>query len=234
MFDVALFLEALTTPAMLRGAFIALLLSVVVFAASFVLCLPIAVVLDDRRPALRWTAKSYTWLFRAAPLLVVLLLVWNGLPQLVPGLIDANWYTPFLAAFLAMTLVTVAYMAEIMRGALRSVGPGQKEAATALGLRPLQTFMLIQLPQALRVAAPILMNELISLVKLTSLAYTVSVREIMAVVNNAIAASFRFVEWYSAALVYYIAIVSLLMIAQNLIVARRGSSMKGGTTHAMG
>lgn len=230
MFDTELFLQALTTPALIRGAGVAVALSLVVFAVSFLLCLPMAVLLDAKRAPLRLLARGYTWIFRAAPLLLILLLVWNGLPQIIPALIRSDWYSPFVAAFLAMLLVTVAYMAEIMRGALRAVGPGQRDAASALGLRPLPAFALIVLPQALRVASPVLMNELISLVKLTSLAYIISLREIMAVVNDAIASTFRFVEWYSAALIYYIGIVSILMVLQTLMDARRTAWLDGRTS----
>lgn len=65
-----------------------------------------------------------------------------------------------------------------------------------------------------------MVNEFINLLKVTSLAYVISLREIMAVVNDAIAASFRFVEWYCAALIYYLAIVSLFMLAQSIIARR--------------
>ena len=140
MFDFQLFLNALVTPALLWGAGVAVLLSALVFAVSFLLCLPMALWLDAPQAPLRIFARSYTWMFRAAPLLLMLLLVWNGLPQVIPALIRSDWYSPFAAAFLAMSLVTVAYMAEIMRGALRSVGSGQKDAARALGLRPFLSF----------------------------------------------------------------------------------------------
>lgn len=133
-------LNALVTPALLWGAGVAVLLSALVFAVSFLLCLPMALWLDAPQAPLRIFARSYTWMFRAAPLLLMLLLVWNGLPQVIPALIRSDWYSPFAAAFLAMSLVTVAYMAEIMRGALRSVGSGQKDAARALGLRPFLSF----------------------------------------------------------------------------------------------
>ncbi len=111
-------------------------------------------------------------------------------------------------------------MAEAMRGALAAIGQGQTDAARALGLNRLQTFFLVVLPQALRIVMPVLVNEFINLIKLTSLAYVISMREIMAVVNDAIASSFRFVEWYSAALVYYLVIVSILMFLQRLIQSR--------------
>ncbi|MDD3445803.1 MAG: transporter, partial [Zavarzinia sp.] len=70
------------------------------------------------------------------------------------------------------------------------------------------------------VALPPLMNEFINILKVTSLAYVISLREIMAVVNDAIATSFRFVEWYCAALVYYLVIVSILMLAQAAVEKR--------------
>ena len=219
-FDVALFLQALTTPALLQGAGVALILSIVVQVFSFLACLPVALALRSPKRGRKALASIYVWLFRAAPLLLVLLIVWNGLPQLLPGLLRADWYTPFAAAFVAMSLVTIAYMAELMRGALLAVGPGQADAAAALGLKPVPAFALVILPQALRVALPGLINEFINLVKLTSLAYVISLREIMAVVNDAIATSFRFVEWYSAALIYYLVIVSILMVIQARIARR--------------
>lgn len=212
MFDGEVFINALMTPALLKGAGVALILSVMVQIVSFVVCLPIAVSLDSSKRNRKALANVYVWLFRAAPLLLILLIVWNGVPQVFPSLLKSGWFTPFVGAFVAMTLVTTAYMAEIMRGAFRAIGKGQAEAAAALGLTPLKTFVLVILPQAFKVALPILVNEFITLVKLTSLAYVISLREIMAVVNDAIASSFRFVEWYSAALIYYLVIVSVLMI----------------------
>lgn len=221
-FDVELFLKAMVSPAMLQGAVIALLLSIVVQTVSFAACLPLALCLNSRKRGRNAAAQIYVWVFRAAPLLLVLLLIWNGAPQLIPALLKANWYTPFFAATISFSLVTAAYMAEIMKGALRAIGPGQYDAAQALGLTRIQGFRLVILPQALRIALPSLVNEFINLVKLTSLAYVISLREIMAVVNDAIAASFRFVEWYCAALVYYLVIVSVLMVVQSAIQKRLG------------
>ena len=119
-----------------------------------------------------------------------------------------------------MSLVTIAYLSELMRGALLALGRGQSDAAAALGLTPFKAFILVSLPQAFRIALPGLINEFINLVKLTSLAYVISLREIMAVVNESIASSFRFVEWYMAALIYYLVIVSVLMLLQSYIQRR--------------
>lgn len=219
-FDPGLFATALATPALLRGAAVALVLTVTVFVLSFALCLPVALCLNAGKRGRRLAAQLYGWVFRAAPLILVLLVVWNGAPQVVPALMKAAWFNPFVAAVVSFTAVSVAYMAEIMRAALRAIPKGQGEAAAALGLTRLQTFRLVILPQALRVALPPLMNEFINILKVTSLAYVISLREIMAVVNDAIATSFRFVEWYCAALVYYLVIVSILMLAQAAVEKR--------------
>ncbi|WP_234819351.1 ABC transporter permease subunit [Sinorhizobium meliloti] len=83
-----------------------------------------------------------------------------------------------------------------------------------MGLHSWQTFLLVTLPQALRIAVPALINEFISLLKTTSLATVISLEELMTVTQFAIATSFRFLEWYGAALVYYMAMVSVLTLGQ--------------------
>lgn len=221
-FSFELFIKALLTPAMIRGAGIALILTLLVFVISFFGCLPMALWLNSKKKVRAIGARIYVWVFRAAPVILVLLFVWNGSPQLFPALLKASWFTPFVAATISLVLITIAYMAEIMRSALGAVPPGQSEAAQALGLGRLQTFRLVIMPQALRVALPPMVNEFINVLKVTSLAYVIALPEIMAVVNDSIATTFRFVEWYAAALVYYLVIVSLFMLLQG-VVARRQS-----------
>jgi len=165
-FDFRIFVEALASTALLRGALITILLAAAVQTASFLLSLPVASGLFSPKRPLRLTLKLYVWFFRAAPLLLILLFTWNGLPQIFPAL-RSRWFNPFLAAFIAMTIAGVAYNAEIMRSALASVGTGQREAAAALGLHRFQIFFLVVLPQAMRVAMPPLMNEFISTLKAT-------------------------------------------------------------------
>lgn len=219
MFDGRVFLDALFGWPLLQGALVAFSLAVAVQLAATALCLGPASAASSRRVWARGAVGAYVWLFRGAPTLLVLLAVWNGLPQLIPAL-RADWYTPFLAAFVALTLVQVAYLTEVMRAAFASVSPGQREAAAALGLHRMQAFRLVVLPQALRVAVPPLMNEFISLLKATSLATVISLRELMTVTSYAISASFRFLEWYAAVLIYYLGMVSVLTVLQRGLEAR--------------
>ncbi|SFP91123.1 polar amino acid transport system permease protein [Mesorhizobium sp. NFR06] len=216
MFDYHLFLSAVFGWPLAKGALLTMVLSISVMTCSLIVATLFGSVAGSQRKALRWSVGGYVWLFRGAPALLILLFVWNGLPQLSPVFRQA-WFTPFFAAFLALTLIEVAYLTEILRGAFAAVGKGQREGAAALGLHRWQIFILITMPQALRVAVPALINEFISLLKATSLATVISLKELMTLTQFAIATSFRFLEWYGAALVYYMLMVSVLTVFQTRI-----------------
>lgn len=216
MFDLNLFITALFGWPLAKGALLTMALSIAVMSVSLVIATFLGLAASSTKRPVRLLTGSYVWLFRGAPSLLILLFVWNGLPQLSP-VFRESWFTPFVAAFLAFTLFQVAYLTEILRGAFAAVGRGQAEGAAALGFHPWQTFLLITLPQALRIAVPALINEFISLLKTTSLATVISLKELMTVTQFAIATSFRFLEWYGAALAYYMAMVSVLTVAQHHI-----------------
>jgi ABC-type amino acid transport system permease subunit len=105
-------------------------------------------------------------------------------------------------------------MAEIIRSGLASVDRGQMLAGKTLGLRSDQIFRLITLPQMIRVIIPPTGNEFITLLKLTSLASVISLRELLTVTSQTVAVNFRFAELYAAATVWYLAIVSVFMVLQ--------------------
>jgi polar amino acid transport system permease protein len=212
-FDSSLFFDALTSQEFVNGALLTIALSLSSMAAAIVFGLVIALARGSRIGPVRWLAATYTWFFRAVPTLLQLLFVWNALPQLFPALKE-DWFTPFLAGFVALAFNEAAYMAEITRGGLLSVDPGQSLAARALGLRPWQTLRRVVLPQAIRVGIPPTMNEFITLLKLTSLTSVISLSELLTVTNQQVSATFRFAEFYAAATVWYLAIVSVLMIFQ--------------------
>jgi ABC-type amino acid transport system permease subunit len=159
------------------------------------------------------------WFFRAIPTLLVLLILWNAGPQVVPSL-RQDWYSPFLAAFIGLAIVEAAYMAEILRSALSSVDEGQGLAGRALGLSPARVLRKVVLPQAARVAVPPTGNELIGMIKYTSLASVISLRELLTTAQVQVSVTFRYAEYYAAALVYYLVIVSAIMAVQSRIERR--------------
>jgi polar amino acid transport system permease protein len=211
--DVQIFLDALTSRALREGLVVTIALTLVSFAAGLVIGLVIALLRDSRYRLVRMAAWTYIWVFRAIPTLVLLLFAWNALPQLIPAL-KGPGYSSFIAAAIALSVNEGAYAAEIMRGGLLSIDDGQRLAARALGMPPASVFRRVVLPQLVRVVIPPAANDFITMLKITSLASIVSLREIMTNTQSQIASTFRFAEWYTAAAIYYLVLVSIFMVGQ--------------------
>ncbi len=151
---------------------------------------------------LRWLCAFYVWIFRGTPLLLQILFVWLAAPQFLP---DALQPSDFACAIIALSLNIGAYNTECVRAGILAVPHGQIEAARALGLSPLQTFIDIMLPQSMRVALPALANNLASLVKDSSLAYAISVVELTMVGYRVQAESYQPIPVFlTVALIYLI------------------------------
>ncbi len=119
-FDLSTFLDALFSWPFLRGALLTLGLTVAAHMAAILIAVPLAVVLNGPPSALRKLITAYVGFFRAVPTLLQLLFVWNALPQIFP-IFREEWFTPFLAAWIALSLNESAYQVEINRAALSSV-----------------------------------------------------------------------------------------------------------------
>ena len=212
-FEPDVFLDALTSPTLLQGALVTVALTIVAFAGGLLLGLLIALMHDSRLRVVRAVAWTYVWIFRGLPALILLFMVWFALPQLFP-VFREEWFAPFLAASIALAINEAAYAAEILRGGLLAVDDGQRQAARSLGMRPGQVFRKVIAPQLTRVTIPPMSNDFITMLKTTSLASVVSVRELMTNTQTAVASTFRFAEWYGAAAVYYLVLVSIFMVGQ--------------------
>jgi His/Glu/Gln/Arg/opine family amino acid ABC transporter permease subunit len=212
-FDWNIFWDAVTSEPFARGAGIAIAVAALAQGSAAVLGLGIALLRQSSFPLFRIFAASWVWIFRAVPTLLQLLFVWNALPQLIPRLRE-DWFTPFLAAWLTLAINESAYMAEIIRAGLSAVDPGQTLAGKTLGLRGSQVFRIVILPQMIRVILPATGNEFITLLKLTSLASVISLRELMTLTQQLTSTTFKFAEFYGAATVWYLVIVSAFSVLQ--------------------
>ena len=157
--------------------------------------------------ALRSLAKVYVWFFRSVPLLVLLVFVFNS-PQIFPA---AGPYLaiPFFSGLISLVLTETAYMAEIHRGGLMSVSKGQREAGRALGLGFLGVQARIVVPQAFRISLPTLVNEYVTVIKLTSLVSVISLPELLMTGQRLYSQNFLVMETLLAVAVYYVLIVSV-------------------------
>jgi polar amino acid transport system permease protein len=212
-FDSHLFWTALSSGPYWRGALTALELTVVSLATAIVIGFFVALAALETRRRFRAVAWVYNWLFRATPTLLQLYFIWYALPQ-IWGVFAGSWFTPFAAAWIALSLNEAAYMSEIIRAGLLSVDPGQELAGRALGMRRRQILRKVIVPQAVRIVIPPTGNEFITLLKLTSLAFVISLHELLTAAQELASATFQYSEPLLAALVYYLVIVSILMLIQ--------------------
>jgi polar amino acid transport system permease protein len=218
-FESSLFFEILVSEAFIKGAAISVSLATLSQLLAIFIGFFLALFRLGKNPVLKSFANVYIWLFRAIPALLLLLIVWNALPQLIPAM-RQEWYSPFLAALLALSLLEAAYMAEILRSSIMSVDDGQALAARALGMTPTQVMRKVVIPQLTRIAIPPTANEYIGMIKYTSLASVISLQELLTRAGNGVSSTFRYVEYYAGALVYYLVIVSILMVLQSRLEKR--------------
>lgn len=189
-------------------------LALISFVLGLILAVLVALVRVWKIPVLNQIAIFYVWVIRGTPLLVQLFIIFFGLPSI------GIEFDPFSAAVIAFTLNMGAYNSEIVRAAIQSIASGQWEAAYSLGMTRGQALWRIVLPQAARVSVPPLSNSFISLVKDTSLAYTVTVVELFQVAKQITATTYEPLLLYTEAAVIYLAICTILNALQNVMEKR--------------
>jgi len=187
-------------PFLIEAAKWTVLISLAAMAISIVLGVFVCAARISKNPILRNAATFYISFFRGVPLLVQLLMFFYMLPHIGLDL------PAILAAILSVGLCSAAYTAEILRGALQTIPAGQSEAAHALGMPTASLWRRILVPQALRLGMPSLINELILLVKVSSLASVVGIGELTRVAQNITGQTYRPLEIYLAAAAIYFVI----------------------------
>jgi len=191
-------------PYLLEGAGLTVMISSVAMVLALVLGLALVAISQAPGPVARRLVAAYVEVFRNTPLLIQIFIVYFGLPQLGVKL------SPFLSGLAALVLYAAAYNTEIFRAGLEAVPHGQFEAARSAGLGELQILRYVILPQAVRICFPALGNNLVSLVKNSSLVSTIGMVELMFVANDISFNNFRTFEIYGTAAVLYIVIVLAL------------------------
>jgi polar amino acid transport system permease protein len=211
----------------LEAVLVTLELTVSAMAAGVVLGVVLAVMRLSPNPLVSGTSWLYIWFFRATPVLVQLLFWYNiaaiypsislGIPfvgvEFVHG--SANTViTTYVAALLGLGLNEGAYMAEVVRAGIISVGEGQTDAAQSLGMSRLQIMRRIVLPQAMRVIIPPTGNETISMLKTSSLASVIALTELLLATENIYSVNFKPIQLLMVASIWYAALTSVLYVGQ--------------------
>jgi polar amino acid transport system permease protein len=215
----------------LKGLALTIALTVLVMLTSMLLGTAVALMRLSENPVLRAVGWLYTWIGRAIPPLVVILLWFNlaiVFPRLGVGGLSADTntvLTPFVAAVIGLTLSEAPYIGEIVRGGLLSVDGGQREAAEALGMRDRSIVRRIVLPQAMRAILPPLGNELVTVLKTTSLVSVIAAQELLTSAQSIYTVTYEVVELLTVATLWYIVLTSIAMAGQRRLELRFARGM---------
>ncbi len=198
-------------PLLLAGLKVTLPLTAISFSIGLVIALFTAIVQTAKIPVLRRIARFYVWIIRGTPMMVQLFVVYFGLPSI--GVL----FDSFTSAVLVLSVSIGAYCSETVRAAIESVPVGQMEAGYCVGMNYWQIMYRIVIPQALRTAFPPLSNSLIGLVKDTSLAYSISIVEIMATAQRIASRTYDYFWLYIEAAFIYLIFCTILQWLQRKI-----------------
>ncbi|CAO3436743.1 amino acid ABC transporter permease [Azospirillum endophyticum] len=168
------------------------------------------IVSNSPLPLLQRLVRLYVTTIRGVPVLVQIVFWYNGLPALTGGAVNLSAYA---AGIIALGINEGAYMTEIVRSGIQSVDRGQREASQALSLSYRSMMMKVILPQAVRIAIPPTGNQVVNLIKNTSLLFTIAIPEIFATGTNIFSANFKYFEVIAVVAIWYL----LLAIGYGLL-----------------
>ena len=197
-------------PSLLSGAATTLQVFVLVLVFSIPLGIMLAFLMQIRLKPLQWLLHIYIWIMRGTPLLLQLIFIYYVLPSIGIRL------DRIPAAIIAFTLNYAAYFAEIFRGGISSIPTGQYEAAKVLKFTPVQTIRLIILPQVVKIVLPSVFNEVMTLVKDTSLVYALGISDLILASRTAANRDASLAPMFVAGLIYLLLIGLATLIAKQV------------------
>ena len=197
-------------PSLLSGAATTLQVFALVLVFSIPLGIMLAFSMQIRLKPLQWLLHIYIWIMRGTPLLLQLIFIYYVLPSIGIRL------DRIPAAIIAFTLNYAAYFAEIFRGGISSIPNGQYEAAKVLKFTPVQTIRLIILPQVVKIVLPSVFNEVMTLVKDTSLVYALGISDLILASRTAANRDASLAPMFVAGLIYLLLIGLATLIAKQV------------------
>lgn len=205
-------------PMLFRGLKLTMLIAVIGILLGFLLGSVSGYALQCKNKVARTIANIYIWIIRGTPLVVQALYVFFAVPALIT-LITKERFTidSTIAGIIVITLNAGAFISAIVKGALEGVDIGQKEAGMALGLTKGQILLHIVIPPAFKSMIPGLFNQFIISVKDTALLSIISVDDITRQTQNYVARTYNTLPAYTACAVFYLILLSVLMVLQKLV-----------------
>lgn len=207
-------------PLLLDGLKVTVAISLISIALGLVIGFLSCLMGLSRVAPLRWISKGYIWLIRGTPMIVQAYFVFFAIPALVSMFASGFKFSSFSAGVITLSLNAGAYLSEIFRSGIQAVPVGQTEAARSLGLTPTKTMLRVVLPQAFKITVPSIVNQFIISVKDTSILSVISLPELVNITKQYTGASYKLFEPYSFVALFYLVIISVLMVLSKYIEKR--------------
>ncbi|MDU0313065.1 amino acid ABC transporter permease [Phycicoccus sp. M110.8] len=216
-------------PTILRGVGVTLQLSVLSMLISIALAFVVALMTQSENRVAALLGRLYVWFFRGVPMLVQVLL-WYNLAVLFPTILGRDTNTlisGFTAGLCALSLAESGYMAEIIRGGMLSVPPGQTDAGVSLGLTRGQALRRIVLPQSIRVIIPPTGNQFIGMLKASSLVSVIGGSDLLTKTQLIYGQNFKILPLLVVATLWYLLLVTVASIGQHFLERHFNASQRG-------
>ncbi|MDY3928031.1 MAG: amino acid ABC transporter permease [Clostridia bacterium] len=216
-----------STPLLLDGIKLTISISILSLVLGMLIGLLMCIMGMSKNVILKGISAVYIWIIRGTPMLVQAFIVYFGMPQVIQLFNPDFRIQAYTAGLITLSLNAGAYLAEIFRGGISAVPKGQTEAARSLGLSKSRTMFKVVLPQAFKVAIPSMVNQFIITVKDTSILSVIGLADIVNKAKVYVGKSYQFFATYILVAVYYLVVISILMLLSKYLEKKINYEHKG-------
>lgn len=216
-----------STPLLIEGIQLTVAISILSLIFGVILGFISCIMGMSKNVVLHGISAVYIWIIRGTPMLVQAFIVYFGMPQVVQVFQPTFRIDPFTAGLITLSLNAGAYLSEIFRSGISAVPKGQVEAARSLGLGSVRTMLKVVLPQATKIAIPSMVNQFIITIKDTSILSVIGLADIVNKAKVYVGKSYQFFATYIFVALYYLVVISILMIFSKYLERKINYEHKG-------
>lgn len=169
----------------------------------------------------------YVWIIRGTPMIVQAFIVYFGMPQVIQKFVPGFKIDSYSAGLITLSLNAGAYLSEVFRGGLMAIPKGQSEAARSLGLSKAKTMLKVILPQAVKISIPSMVNQFIITIKDSSILSVIGLADLVNRAKVYVGSSYQFFATYTVVALYYLIVISILMVISTYLEKRLSYEHKG-------
>lgn len=215
------------TPLFLTGLKLTVSISVLAILIGMVIGFITCLFRISNNIILKAISGIYVWIIRGTPMIVQAFIVYFGMPQVIQKFVPGFKIDSYSAGLITLSLNAGAYLSEVFRGGLMAIPKGQSEAARSLGLSKAKTMLKVILPQAVKISIPSMVNQFIITIKDSSILSVIGLADLVNRAKVYVGSSYQFFATYTVVALYYLIVISILMVISTYLEKRLSYEHKG-------